>query len=86
MRKVNAVGFENIYVLDSVWYPLTVYSYADKGDLSCIGIVKVKDKITDTEKFYIGAGKGENIEFDEDLIVTGGAPFFHHKIKMLEVK
>ena len=47
-----------------------------KGDLSCIGIVKVKNTITDTVKYYIGVGKGENLEFDEDLIATSGAPFF----------
>lgn len=81
MRRVNAVGFEHIYVISSKWWPVTVYRYADKGDLSCIGIVKVKDTITDTVKYYIGVGKGENLEFDEDLIATSGAPFF---LRMLE--
>ena len=81
MRKVNAVGFENVVVLSSVWYPVTVYSYANKGDLSTIGIVKAKDTLTDTIKYYIGAGKGENQQFDEDLIVAGGAPFYLETIK-----
>ena len=84
MRKVNAVGFENVVVLSSIWFPICVYSYANKGDLSTIGIVKAKDMLTDTIKYYIGAGKGENIQFDEDLIVASGAPFYPEIIKELE--
>lgn len=84
MRKVNAVGFENVVVLGSIWFPICVYSYANKGDLSTIGIVKAKDTLTNTIKYYIGAGKGENQQFDEDLIVAGGAPFYPETIKELE--
>ena len=75
MRKVNAVGFENVVVLSSIWFPICVYSYANKGDLSTIGIVKAKDTFTDTIKYYICVGKGENQQFDEDLIVAGGVRF-----------
>ena len=60
MRKVNAVGFENVVILSSIWFPICVYSYADKGDLSTIGIVKAKDMLTNTIKYYIGVGKGKN--------------------------
>lgn len=81
MRKVNAVGLENVVVLISIWFPICVYDYANKGDLSTIGIVKAKDTLTDTIKYYIGVGKGENQQFDEDLIVAGGAPFYPESIK-----
>lgn len=75
MRQVNGVGYEHMYVLGSIWYPLTTYCYADRGELTTIGIVKVLDNFTGEIKYYIGAAKGENKNFDEDLIVACGAKF-----------
>ena len=43
-RKVHADGMQTYKIVDSIWFPLNVYSYADKGDLNVIGIVKVKDQ------------------------------------------
>ena len=79
MRKID----NHLFVVDSWWFPLCVYSYADKGDLNTIGIVKVKDTLTNKEKYYIGVGKGEDLHFDEDLIAKGGAPFYPSIFKEL---
>ena len=73
--KENAEIDNHLFIVGSWWFPICVYSYADKGNLNTIGIVKVKDKLTKEEKYYIGVGKGQNIKFDEELIAKGGAPF-----------
>lgn len=74
-RKVCAVGMQTYEIVDSIWFPLNVYFYADRGDLTVIGIVKVKDQLTSETKYYIGAGKGEDLEYDEQLVVACGSPF-----------
>jgi len=77
MRKVEDT---NMVIVDSWWYPITVYNYADNGDLKCIGIIKIRDTMTNEEKYYIGACKGEDQRFDEDLIVKAGARFYPNTI------
>lgn len=74
-RKVCAVGMQTYEIVDSIWFPLNVYSYADRGNLTVIGIVKVKDQLTGEIKCYIGAGKGEDLKYDEQLVAACGSPF-----------
>lgn len=74
-RKVHADGMQTYEIVDSIWFPLNVYSYADKGDLNVIGIVKVKDQLTGEIRCYIGAGKGEDLKYDEQLVAACGSPF-----------
>jgi len=79
MRKID----NHLFVVDSWWYPICVYSYANRGNLQTIGIVKVKDTLTEQEKYYIGVGMGDNQFFDEELIAKGGAPFYPSIFKEL---
>ena len=74
-RKVCAVGMQTYEIVDSIWFPLNVYSYADRGNLTIIGIVKVKDQLTGEIKYYIGASKGEDLKYDEQLVAACGSPF-----------
>ena len=74
-RKVCAVGMQTYEIIDSIWFPLNVYSYADRGNLTVIGIVKVKDRLTDEIKYYIGAGIGKDLKYDEQLVAACGSPF-----------
>ena len=74
-RKVCAVGMQTYEIIDSIWFPLNVYSYADRGNLTVIGIVKVKDQLTGEIKCYIGAGKGEDLKYDEQLVAACGSSF-----------
>jgi hypothetical protein len=69
-------GYTHILVISSRWYTPAEYCYLDKGEVGCIGIVTVGDNITGQIKQYIGLGKGENREFDEDLIIAGGSRFY----------
>lgn len=62
-----------IEVLSATWYtPFT-------GDLSLIGIVKVKT--IDGIKYYIGTGKGDSVKEDIDEIIKYGAPFYPEVFK-----
>lgn len=74
-RKVCAVGMQTYEIIDSIWFPLNVYSYADRGNLTVIGIVKVKDQLTGEIKYYIGAGIGKDLKYDEQLVAACGSPF-----------
>lgn len=74
-RKVCAVGMQTYEIIDSIWFPLTTFSYEDCGSLHTIGIVKVRDKLTMETKYYIGASHGEDIEYDEQIVAACGAPF-----------
>lgn len=76
MRMCKQEGYTHVKVLDSVWYQPNTYRYLGTGDVTCIGIVKVQDTITSEIKQYIGYGKGENLEHDEDLIIAGGDRFY----------
>lgn len=75
-RKVCAAGMQTYEIVDSIWFPLNVYSYADRGNLTIIGIVKVKDQLTGEIKYYIGAGKGEDLKYDEQLVAACGSSFY----------
>lgn len=46
-----------------------------------IGIVKVFDEITKTDKFYIGRGSCFDQKLDEEFIKQGGYPFHPDIIK-----
>ena len=50
----------------------------------CNVVLQTDLDLTDKIKYYIGVGKGKNQQFDEDLIVAGGAPFYPDSIKELE--
>ncbi len=76
MRRCKQEGYTHIKVICSRWYTPVVWSYLDKGEVGCIGIVTIEDTITGEIKQYIGLGKGENQEFDEDLIIAGGSSFY----------
>lgn len=75
MRVCQQQGYTHIIVLDSKWFPITTYSYLEKGDANLIGIVSVRDMITGIEKKYIGVAKGENRLYDEDLIIACGVTY-----------
>lgn len=72
MRKCNQIGYEHIEVLDSIWFSPVNPTAIGYGVINCIGMVKIRDEITDEIKCYIGYGKGENIIFDEDYIIANG--------------
>ena len=72
MRKCEQQGYEHIWVLDSIWFSPTMYQPLQGGNINCIGMVKIRDDITDEIKYYIGYGKGENRIFDEDYIIASG--------------
>lgn len=73
MRKCKQIGYEHIEVLDSIWFTPAMYPPLERGNIACIGIVKVKDTITNEIKSYIGYGMGENVKFDEDYIIASGS-------------
>ena len=75
MRYCEQQGYTHLIVLDSQWFPVTTYSYLEKGDANLIGIVSVRDMITGIEKKYIGVAKGENRLYDEALIIACGATY-----------
>lgn len=72
MRKCEQQGYENIWVLDSIWFSPVNPTAIGYGVINCIGMVKIRDDITDEIKYYIGYGKGENRIFDEDYIIANG--------------
>lgn len=74
-RKVHAVGMQTYEILDSIWFPLTTFSYEDCGTLKTIGIVKVHDTLTNEIKYYIGASAGEDLMYDEQIVAACGTPF-----------
>lgn len=76
MRRCKQEGYNHIKIICSKWYTPNVYHYLDKGEVGCIGIVTVEDTLTEQIRTYIGLGKGENQEFDEDLIIAGGSIFY----------
>ena len=74
-RKIHAVGMQTHEILDSIWFPLTTFNYEDCGTLRTIGIVKVRDTLTQEVKYYIGASAGEDPLYDEQIVAACGSPF-----------
>lgn len=79
-RTPNVEGLNHLRTLDSIWFPVATYTYANRGDIRTIGIVKVYDTQMEETRFYIGCGKGKSLQFDEDLIVSGGSKYYHDEL------
>lgn len=63
MRRCKKQNYTDIEVIRSFWQKSF---FEDKY----IGIVTVKNVITDEIKTYLGFGKGNNLEEDEDFLIT----------------
>lgn len=59
-------------IVDSVWYGLKMPFML----MTQIGIVAIKCKPDGKVKFYIGLGRGEDQEEDEQMIADMGVPFY----------
>ena len=78
-RPCRMAGMSHIYIIDSLWYTHSLYPniYGSTGDFDfvTIGIIKTYDTITNEYKTYIGVGKGDDMEMDEDRIAGCGTSF-----------
>lgn len=63
---------KNMEIVSSIWYGIKIPVFNNR----LIGIIAVKDKLNQRMKLYIGIGKGENQELDENHILQYGVPFY----------
>lgn len=59
-------------VIDSIWHGIKIPILG----MRTIGIVAVQCEVTGKIKFYIGLGRGENTQQDEQAIYNMGVPFY----------